>query len=300
MLCVALKAGDHVQRLTLIRRTRFSLRNDQKLQNCILLGKYPSQSQGFLLTRLQDHYTTDYFLPDGSYGSASNGSYTTPNGDTANLVTGEYHMKDGTSGNIYTESPADQPDTSEMTLPTPYTSSGIDPAIPASMLGAQTSTGPVTASTPATTTSSSSPTSQPTPASTPSSDQSSQTAPGIPTITEASSSHISTITVPTIIGGMPSSSSSYGQDTSSSLPSPYLSTSLGANNSTASPSATVPKSSSTGASGASGVSGDAGTAASSVNTSRPIIPPITNLAAATVVYCMTAKILVWIAATIAL
>jgi hypothetical protein len=294
MLCVPLKAGDNVLRLTLIRRTRFSLRSDQKLQNCILLGKYPSQSQGFLLTRLQDHYTTDYFLPDGSYGSASNGSYTTPNGDTANLITGEYHMKDGTSGNIYTESPADQPDTSELTLPTPYTSSGIDPAIPASMLGAQTSTGSASA------TSSSSPISQPTPASTPSSDQSGQTASGILTITEASSSHISTITVPTIVGGMPSSSSLYGQDTWSSSPSPYLSKSLGANNSTASPSATMPESSSTGASGVSGVSGAAGTTASSVNTSRPIIPPITNLAAATVVYCMTAKILVWIAATVAL
>ncbi|KAL2434740.1 hypothetical protein ABEF95_006627 [Exophiala dermatitidis] len=84
-----------------------------------------------------DRFTTNYYLPDGSYGSISSGNYTTPAGDHANLITGTYELANGQTGNIYEEDPIEQPNTSTLLLPTPFTSSGVGSAIPASQVGGQ-------------------------------------------------------------------------------------------------------------------------------------------------------------------
>ena len=88
---------------------------------------------------LQDKFTTDYFLQDGSYGSITSGNYTTPTGDQANLITGNYRMANGQTGNIYQGDRLDEPNTSSMPIPTPWTSSGVGSAIPASAVGSQAS-----------------------------------------------------------------------------------------------------------------------------------------------------------------
>ena len=82
----------------------------------------------------QDNYTTNYFLPGGSYGQVHDGSYTSTNGATANLLTGNYTLSDGSSGNIY-GTPATPPNTATMTLPTQYTAAGTGSAIPVTALG---------------------------------------------------------------------------------------------------------------------------------------------------------------------
>ncbi|KAL2434749.1 hypothetical protein ABEF95_005082 [Exophiala dermatitidis] len=84
-----------------------------------------------------DRFTTNYYLPDGSYGSISSGNYTTPAGDHANLITGTYELANGQTGNIYEEDPIEQPNTSTLLLPSPFTSSGVGSAIPASQVGGQ-------------------------------------------------------------------------------------------------------------------------------------------------------------------
>ncbi|MCJ1296378.1 hypothetical protein MMC34_007944 [Xylographa carneopallida] len=83
-----------------------------------------------------DRFTTNFYLPDGSYGTIDSGSYTTSDGSNANLLTGQYTLSNGTTGNIYgsLNSP-EVPNTSTLTLPTPFTSSGVGSAIPASDLG---------------------------------------------------------------------------------------------------------------------------------------------------------------------
>ncbi|EXJ67506.1 uncharacterized protein A1O5_09519 [Cladophialophora psammophila CBS 110553] len=86
-----------------------------------------------------DKFTTDYYLPDGSYGSISSGNYTTPNGDHANLITGSYRLANGQSGNIYQEDTLEEPNTSTLAVPTPWTSKGVGSAIPASEVGSQAS-----------------------------------------------------------------------------------------------------------------------------------------------------------------
>lgn len=87
------------------------------------------------LTISQDKFTTDFSLPDGSYGVIVDGNYTASDGSTANLLTGNYTLANGKTGNVYS-SPAEKPNTSTLTLPTPYTSAGVGSAIPASNLGA--------------------------------------------------------------------------------------------------------------------------------------------------------------------
>lgn len=82
----------------------------------------------------QDNYTTNYFLPGGSYGQIHDGSYSSTNGSTANLLTGNYTLGDGSSGNIY-GTPATPPNTATLTLPTQDTSSGVGSAIPVTALG---------------------------------------------------------------------------------------------------------------------------------------------------------------------
>ncbi|ETI26073.1 hypothetical protein G647_02850 [Cladophialophora carrionii CBS 160.54] len=76
--------------------------------------------------------TTEY----GSYGSIISGNYTTPDGGQANLITGNYRLANGQSGNIYQDS-LDEPNTASLPIPTPWTSSGVGSAIPASQVGSQ-------------------------------------------------------------------------------------------------------------------------------------------------------------------
>jgi hypothetical protein len=83
-----------------------------------------------------DRFTTNYFLPDGSYGTIVGGSYATSSGDSTNLISGDYTLKDGTKGNIYANNEAAKPNTATLHLPAQFTSQGVGSAIPASALGA--------------------------------------------------------------------------------------------------------------------------------------------------------------------
>ncbi|KAK0101844.1 hypothetical protein ONS95_001342 [Cadophora gregata] len=95
-----------------------------------------------------DRFTTNYFLPDGSYGTVATGTYTSPNNNsTANLQTGEYTLSNGQTGNIYSysypysseeedEDGSSKPNLATLPpLPTPFTGTGVGSAIPASSLG---------------------------------------------------------------------------------------------------------------------------------------------------------------------
>ncbi|KAG4411517.1 hypothetical protein IFR04_015340 [Cadophora malorum] len=81
-----------------------------------------------------DRFTTNYFLPDGSYGTVVGGAYTSRNGDVANLETGEYTLIDGQRGNIY-PSEVEKPDIATLPIPSQFTGPGIGSAVPASSLG---------------------------------------------------------------------------------------------------------------------------------------------------------------------
>jgi len=87
-----------------------------------------------------DPFTTNFFLPDASYGTVSTGAYTSPSGSKANLETGNYTLASGQTGNIYSSNPAEIPNTSTLPIPTPFTASGVGSAIPASALGGVTVT----------------------------------------------------------------------------------------------------------------------------------------------------------------
>ena len=85
---------------------------------------------------LQDNYTTNYYLPGGSYGQIVSGSYTGSDGSTANLISGNYTLTDGTTGNIYGSPPSpSKPNTATLDIPTQYTASGSISAIPVAALG---------------------------------------------------------------------------------------------------------------------------------------------------------------------
>lgn len=90
-----------------------------------------------LLPFCYDEFTTNYHLPDGSYGTAAFGTYTSSTSDTVNFETGAYTLANGTTGNIYTSNPAALAEFSSLTLPTQYTSSGIGSAVPVSSLGVE-------------------------------------------------------------------------------------------------------------------------------------------------------------------
>ncbi|CAF9935434.1 MAG: hypothetical protein ALECFALPRED_006391 [Alectoria fallacina] len=94
---------------------------------CLLL-------QDLDLSFCYDNYTTNFFLPGGSYGQVHDGSYTSTDGSTANLLTGNYTLGNGSSGNIY-GTPATPPNTATLTLPTQDTASGVGSAIPLTALG---------------------------------------------------------------------------------------------------------------------------------------------------------------------
>lgn len=87
----------------------------------------------YTLNLMQDNYTTNYFLPGGSYGQIVSGNYSS-DGSVANLLSGDFTLVDGTSGNIYGSS-LSKPDTAALAIPTQYTASGSGSAIPATALG---------------------------------------------------------------------------------------------------------------------------------------------------------------------
>lgn len=118
------------------RCSRNRMLGHPELSYCPVLGPQTLFVHGQELTRGQDMFTTNFYLTDGSFGSLFNGSYQTPAGDEANLISGEYKKATGETGNIYDLDPADKPDTSDLPIPTPFTSSGVGSAIPGSMLGA--------------------------------------------------------------------------------------------------------------------------------------------------------------------
>jgi hypothetical protein len=78
----------------------------------------------------QDKFTTNYYLPDGTYGTLNGGIYHGTGGDV-NLITGNISA----GGNIYASDPAEQPNTAALNIPPLYTSSGVGSAIPVSALG---------------------------------------------------------------------------------------------------------------------------------------------------------------------
>ncbi|KAG4435465.1 hypothetical protein IFR05_009037 [Cadophora sp. M221] len=79
-----------------------------------------------------DKFTTNFFLPDGSYGTVVGGAYTSSKGDIANLESGEYTLASGEKGNIY---PAGRPNTATLPMPSQFTGTGVGSAIPANSLG---------------------------------------------------------------------------------------------------------------------------------------------------------------------
>lgn len=83
----------------------------------------------------KDHFTTNYFLPDGSYGNIFSGNYTSASGGTANLINGNFSLPTGEIGNIYSSVPSARPNTAALLVPTPWTSRGIGTAISASQVG---------------------------------------------------------------------------------------------------------------------------------------------------------------------
>ena len=121
-----------------------------EIPRAILLGKFTSVISPFLAVSTdprQDHFTTNYFLPDESYGNIASGSYTLASGDM-NLITGNYtKLPSQTTGNIY--GTGEPPNTSTLPMPTPWTSKGVGIAIPASEVGETSNiTGAFTTATP--------------------------------------------------------------------------------------------------------------------------------------------------------
>ncbi|KAI9863737.1 MAG: hypothetical protein M1824_006334 [Vezdaea acicularis] len=95
---------------------------------CLLL-------QEFDVPFCYDRFTTNYFLPDGSYGSIDTGLYTGSDGSNANLIDGSYTLKDGVTGNVYKDASISALNIATLTLPKPFTGTGIGSAIPANELG---------------------------------------------------------------------------------------------------------------------------------------------------------------------
>jgi hypothetical protein len=107
-----------------------------EILRAILLGKFTDVLPRFMCASIdlrQDTFTTDYFLPDDSYGNVVSGNYTLVSGEM-NLITGDYtKLPNQVTGNIY--SPGESPNTSTLPMPAPWTSKGVGTAIPASEVG---------------------------------------------------------------------------------------------------------------------------------------------------------------------
>ncbi|KAJ5052192.1 uncharacterized protein L3040_001951 [Drepanopeziza brunnea f. sp. 'multigermtubi'] len=83
-----------------------------------------------------DRLTTNYFLPDGSFGTVVGGAYTSAEGDTANLETGAYVLANGSRGNLYPAASSARPDTQTLPpTPSQLTDVGVGLAVPPSELG---------------------------------------------------------------------------------------------------------------------------------------------------------------------
>jgi len=80
-----------------------------------------------------DKYTTNYAFPDGSYGSLTNGDYTSGSAK-ANLISGNY-TSGNDNGNIYASNASAKPNTATLSIPPQYTGTGVGTAIPATELG---------------------------------------------------------------------------------------------------------------------------------------------------------------------
>ncbi|RDW91863.1 hypothetical protein BP5796_01257 [Coleophoma crateriformis] len=109
--------------------------------DCLLMAN-------LLIPFCYDKFTTNFHLPDGSYGTLWGGNYTSLEGDTADLVNGVYTLADGTTGDIY--SSVAPPDVATLAIPLQYQGTGVGSAIPLSSLGFQVST-TITETIPATT-----------------------------------------------------------------------------------------------------------------------------------------------------
>ncbi|KAF2639953.1 hypothetical protein P280DRAFT_23347 [Massarina eburnea CBS 473.64] len=81
-----------------------------------------------------DKFTTNYQFPDGSYGSLTTGDFTS-GGSKANLLSGQYSKDGGETGNIYANDSSAKPNTSTLSIPPQWTSTGVGSAIPASEIG---------------------------------------------------------------------------------------------------------------------------------------------------------------------
>ncbi|KAI9749644.1 MAG: hypothetical protein M1835_001513 [Candelina submexicana] len=95
---------------------------------CLLL-------QEFDIPFCYDKFTTNYFLPDGSFGSVITGDYTSSDNSKANLISGVYTLGNGTSGNVYDGNQGAKPNTATLVEPTPYTAAGVGSAINPQFLG---------------------------------------------------------------------------------------------------------------------------------------------------------------------
>jgi len=128
--------------------TRLNVADTPRLEHCKMLGRGGVQNSNVLgkcllhmlvytLTwTLQDKYTTNVYFPDGTYGNVNSALFNTSEGDRIDLNYGDYTLKDGMKGNIYNGNMSTmKPDTSTLSLPSPWTSSGVGSAIPATGLG---------------------------------------------------------------------------------------------------------------------------------------------------------------------
>lgn len=97
-------------------------------QQCMTLNN-------ILIPFCYSRFTTNFFLPDGSYGTVISGNYTSSSGATANLLTGEYRFKNGTTGNIYAGNEAARPNIATLAIPSQFTGKGVGTVVPASELG---------------------------------------------------------------------------------------------------------------------------------------------------------------------
>lgn len=106
---------------------------------CCAQGTECRLLESYHLAFCWDRFTTNFFLPDGSYGNIFTGYYKSSSGALANLVSGDTALPNGRTGNIYSAIPQAMPVTSLLPVPTPWTSQGLGTAIPNSELGAEPS-----------------------------------------------------------------------------------------------------------------------------------------------------------------